>query len=371
MTGALATKKREGTKPRVSKFPATMQQMVRSGNYKSSVANQLEHFFVRSMQQYLSQLEDIGRRNVGSAVGSEALIREFDVATDNVIEAGQNTVKELRTTDAKRVKTAFRRIIAPYMVGNPLMERALAKPRGYPGDYLMMEHYYNDRVDFKDGLCGFFDKYALSRYGLIKARKVKIKKILAARLLSSKSLQDKWYVCSMGAGSGREWVEIQSEIGSKVVPGVQLTYIDWDAEALAYAKNRLRHNRIPEAITCVAANLLKFSESKMWDQHVGRYHLVYSLGVANYFYDTTLGIILNTGFRLLRPGGELIVTHKASETFDFTIPDWLCDWTFVQRSKEDFSRCFQEALTPFRGQYEWRLEWEAQEEMFGVAKRLA
>jgi SAM-dependent methyltransferase len=156
-----------------------------------------------------------------------------------------------------------------------------------------------------------------------------------------------------------------------MLPQVTLTCLDRDVEALAYAKTRLQNNRLLQEVEFLPADLLKFAESEAWPRHVGQYDVVYSLGVANYFYGTTLNIILDTGLRMLKPGGELIVTHKALETFNFVFADWFCDWIFVQRSKAEFTRCFQEALAPFQGQYEWRLEWRADEEMFGIAKRLA
>lgn len=341
----------------------------------SDQAGAIRRFFTAGLQRYLERLDDIARRHVGQAVGNPALIREFEDALETVLTAGELVADQLEPTVAKQLKAAFRRGIRSRVTGSPLVERGLAKPRGYPGDYLMMDIRYDDRVELGDGLRGLFDRYAFDHYRLIKERSETIKRIITSHLLDPARSGKPWRVCSMGSGPAREWVDLGQQLVARAssepaLPRVELTCLDRDTEALAYAKARLEGNPVLSSAEYAASDLLKFAEADSWSRYAGRYDLVYSLGVANYFYDTTLAIIIDTGFRLLQPGGSLIITHKALETFNFLFADWVCDWTFVKRSVTDFTRSFQEALAQFRGQFEWRMEWKPDEEMFGIAKRL-
>lgn len=346
-----------------------------SASVGADAAAKIRDFFMTDLQCYLEQLDGMAQRHVGQAVGDPTLVRQFEHALETVLEAGQRVADQLGPTVAKQLKAAFRRAIRPKIVGCPLVERGLTKPRGYPGDYLMMDVRYDDRVELGDGLRGLFDRYAFDHYRLIKERSEKIKRILTGDLLDPSRSGKPWRACSLGSGPCREWVDLGRQLGRRAasgpaLPSVALACLDRDTEALAYAKARLDGNPLLCSVEYEAADLLRFAQADRWPRYAGQYDLVYSLGVANYFYDTTLATIIDTGFRLLRVGGTLIITHKALETFNFVFADWVCDWTFVKRSVVDFTRSFQQALTPFRGQYEWRMEWRPDEEMFGIATRL-
>lgn len=368
------------TSPRSTRrAPADLARLadavIASAPLKPAAAAQVRRFLTADLQHYLDELAELARAHVGEAVGDAELFGQFERALETVLQAGERAAVDLPPPAVKRLKAAFRRVIQPHIIGSPLVERGLAKPRGYPGDYLMMDIRYDDRLELGHGLRGLFDRYAFERYRLIKTRSDTIKQILTAELLDPSRSGTSWRVLSMGSGPGREWVDLGQQQAHRAaerpaLPAVSLTCLDRDAEALAYAKARLEGNPLLCSAEYVNADLLGFARTPAWARHAEQYDLVYSLGVANYFYDTTLETIIDTGFRLLRVGGSLIITHKALETFNFAFADWVCDWTFVKRSVTDFTRTFQQALAPFRGQYEWRMTWKPDEEMFGIAKRL-
>ena len=179
---------------------------------------------------------------------------------------------------------------------------------------------------------------------------------------------------SLGSGSCREWADLDLQLHSGRLPStvrkVRLTCLDFDAEALAFGRRRLAGHPLLESVEFVETDLFGFTRAERWRNDLASYDLVSGLGIANYFYDTVLENILASAFTLVKPGGELMITHKGRSEFNFAVADWFCDWVFLKRSDQEFTALFHRALSEFDGTYEFRLEWEpCREIMFGIAKR--
>lgn len=181
---------------------------------------------------------------------------------------------------------------------------------------------------------------------------------------------------SLGSGPCREWVDLDREFratGAKqpAIRKAQLTCIDKDPEALAYGRARLAGNGVLESVEYVETDLFHFTKADRWRSREQSYDLIYGVGIANYFYEAMLQNVIASAVTLVKPGGELVITHKDRDTFNFPVADWLCDWVFLKRSAEEFSAVFEEALSASRGQFAYRLERIPNGEMFfGFAKRL-
>lgn len=332
-----------------------------AGDSDQATREAIAHFVVSDIGTYVQQLDALKERLVGRRLHDPALRMAFAQLTDGVIAAGEQTVAGFDKATAKRVKEAFRQAVRPLTAGNPFLERCLTKPRGYAGDYLMMENGYLNRVQMTGGLAGAFDRYFSDSYENVRQRKYKlcdaIRKLVLDEARGAASLK----MLSLGSGPCREWVELNEERSAgawqdRRVHLTRLICIDKDPEALAYARKQVVGNSLLESTEFIEADLFQFTKADRWRAEEQSYDFIYGVGIANYFYNAMLQNIIASAFTLVKPGGELMITHKAREGFNFPVADWLCDWVFLKRSAEEFSTVYQEALADVEGTFTFRLE---------------
>ncbi|MBI3321747.1 MAG: PilZ domain-containing protein, partial [Candidatus Omnitrophica bacterium] len=329
---------------------------------------------VRRYCQRLSELEGCVGRTVQRTTPNpkdEDLRQEFAQLCDGILERGEQLLQRVHSRRTQRlVKRAFRRILSPWTAGNPFIERCLMKPRGYPGDYMMMEMGYAFRPRLGDGLSGMFDRYFSDVYECVRYRK-DIAKERLRRLVTQES-SSPLRILSMGGGPCREWLELEQELPSnRTFRPVQFSCLDQDQEALDFARGHLSKNRLLTSVEYLRETLLSLSDAKKWTDRAQVYDFIYGMGIANYFYDETLTDILRGSFFMLKHGGELVVEHKDRERFRFAPADWLCDWTFVKRNEQGFSKVLLGALSGVKGTVDWRVERDRTGELvFGIARRI-
>ncbi len=341
----------------------------------AGVRQRITEFLTSNIARYLQHLNQLEDDLRGAGLVDLQLRARFANATNDVIAQGERVVAGLEKETTKRVKAAFREAIHPWTEGNPFIERCLTKPRGYAGDFAMMDGGYTNAPQTVGGLAGAFDRYFLDCYECVRQRKDNLRKHVRHYLLNGSREGRTLRMLALGSGPCREWADLDQErragaLKDKRVAKAHLTCIDLDPDALAYGRHRLADNCLLESVEYVETNLFGFTRDERWKSQEQSYDLIYGLGIANYFHDAMLESIIASAFTLVRPGGELMITHKDSQTFNFPVADWLCDWVFIKRSAEEYSALFQNALSAFQGAFEWRLEWEpCGEIMFGIAKR--
>ncbi len=341
------------------------------------IVQRIEQFFTSDVSRYLQEITVFEDRFAGEALQDPELRGVFADAGDRVIAEGERVVADLDKQTTKRVKEAFREAIRPWTAGNPSIERFLKKPRGYAGDFAMMDMGYDNQPALTGGLAGVFDRYFLDHFECVRQRKDKLRETIRQYLYDPTRRGSPLQMLSLGSGPCREWVELDRQY--RLTPTeraklnrTRLTGIDKDPEALAYGRSRLEGNSLLSSVELAEQDLFQFTKAERWRSREQSYDLIYGLGIANYFYDATLENIIACAFTLVKPGGELMITHKDSRTFNFPVAEWVCDWVFLKRSAEEFSHLFEEALSPFGGQYAYRLEPVPNGEIFyGIAKRIA
>lgn len=334
------------------------------------------NWFEKDVERFLEKIcqfekELIARFGNGEVdKGDVQLKNRFAGYCDSILESGESLTNSIIDRRVRReVKKLFRKVLNPYLRGNPIIERCLSKPRGYPGDYGMMEMAYNTNLYLPRGLRGFFDRYFWDQYECVRCRKdvakERIRKIVIPKTNPVRQ------ILSLGGGPCREWYDLYSEVRSSnnYTQSCFMT-LDQDPEALDFAKNRLKNNPLLKQANFIRDSLLTFSTSKFWQKLQGRFDLIYGMGIANYFYDETLARMVTRAFDLLKPGGQLIVEHKDRDAFKFAPADWLADWTFVIRGEPEFKKVFSDALRRHGlTAKHWIERDKTGELMFGVAEK--
>ncbi len=261
---------------------------------------------------------------------------------DKLAAAGDRL--ELSVNDAsltKAVKQRVRFLIGQFIYQSTVFRRGFEKPRGYPGDYMMLEIVYNDD-EVSEGIGKYIDRYGLDvPYSIaIRLRKDKMKEILYDFI--NNSTEDKLNILNLASGACRDIREMFDR-PIKYKGKVNLMCIDQDEVAIEYA-----HKKISEIDTGnIDINLIQGNILRLESLEIGADNsldMVYSIGIADYLQDRMLDKIFKNCYKKLKPGGKLVIAYKDRERHKPVSLNWYGDWCFVPRNEEEFTGLINAAM---------------------------
>ena len=239
------------------------------------------------------------------------------------------------------LRAAFRARIAPWFNQSWFMNRALSKPRGYPGDYQILEAIYDHAVNTSGGIGEVLDTYFLQNElaRAVLGRKDKCRNILQA--LIAKHPEESVAILDIACGPCREL----SDLGRNFSDAHHVFHgLDYDQEALDYAKRKAIEAGVSEKnITFTKQNVLKMISSDRNVATFGQFDLIYSVGLYDYLPDDILVRVLVGTLAMLNDKGQYVVAFKDSRRYDKTEYQWHVDWHFFQRTEEDCRRLLEQA----------------------------
>ncbi|MDP8298041.1 MAG: methyltransferase domain-containing protein [Candidatus Orphnella occulta] len=300
-------------------------------------------FIAKDCKEYICKFDAISRGLKNSSITKDEADNRVKNITDSILQKGNNLESLIDNKVAiKKVKEAFRAICGPLGYKGRVVKRAFDKPRGYPGDYLMIEAVY-DNKSISKGIGSSCDMYFLNdRYATaVRNRKDLMRQKLIHFLSNSDAVQIN--VLNIACGSCREIDEIFS---AKSIPDrkYKFTLIDHDDEALLFSKKALSSSKSKkielEFLQHDISNYIK--EQDRYVKILGKQDLVYSIGLADYLPDRILKKLILFCSKLLKPKGSLILAHKDKDAYKPVSTDWWCDWTFYPRNEDKLLNIIKE-----------------------------
>jgi extracellular factor (EF) 3-hydroxypalmitic acid methyl ester biosynthesis protein len=282
-------------------------------------------FFNKNVAGYLSLIKSIEEELRQNKLPKQSTQQNLNKATKEIVENGYSLASS--TNDRKLVnalKGGFRELIKPWMLKSLIMKRALEKPRGYPGDYQMLEYIYNGEPISKD-IGYYFDKGFLGSE-LVRSV-VNRKNLTKERIKSMVKVKHGLKILNLASGSCREIREMLKE---EQANGFFLTCLDQDEEALAFSKNALK-DRVD--IKFIQDDILSVTKAENKNLLADK-DLIYSIGLIDYLPDRVLKKIIKSLFDGLKPGASLLLSHKDHGVYSPIQEEWLSDWMFVPRDEK-------------------------------------
>jgi len=237
---------------------------------------------------------------------------------------------EADTPLLRQTQARFRNVIEPWFSLSWYMRHALAKPRGYAGDYQMLTAIYEGRTK-SQGLGGYIDAYFLqTELGqAIKNRLLMARQFLVDELLVRRRMT----VLDVASGPGREYT------GPFDLPDdclMQVACVDQDEAALDCIQQTIVPQLPPQIqLEGVQHNALKMGNSKRNIEVFGQRDVIYSVGLFDYI-PTRLLIRMLAGLRnSLAEGGVVYLAFKDCRFYNAAKYQWLVDWYFYQRTEEE------------------------------------
>jgi hypothetical protein len=295
---------------------------------------QVSNFFLQDVLNYISEIIALVP-HLSKQDYSMDLEKKLDQLNTQILLKGY-CLEELLSdkTVMQRIKENFRQLVGVWVYKSVIVKRGFDKPRGYPGDYQMLEIVYDNKPISRNIGSYFDNNFLKSPYAVaVRIRKNRLRELLEKFIGETKL--NKFNIFNIACGSCREILELLPNLATR--SSVLFTCLDWDEEALNFSRDIL----LPIAPQNVEFKFVKEDIMNMVkDEKVARsffgQNLVYSIGLIDYLPDRVLKKLIQALYGLLQKDGKLILTHKNREkTFPSIPPDWFCDWKFVSRNKEE------------------------------------
>lgn len=294
-------------------------------------------FFTKDVKNFSQKLNKLKSDLETAGFSSTMANKKFQALANEVIKKAEKLEKQVDYKLLKKIKSTFRMLLIDGPVyKSSFVKRAYDKPRGYSGDYQMIELFYNNQPTSK-GIGFYGDKYILNDdyVRAVRNRKDSMSQILSKFVKSTKLSSIN--ILNIGCGSCRE---IRELFGSdlKISKKMVFTFIDQDKGALNFSQKTFKQmsDQIPGNVTFrfVKENVLNLLNNKYKKKFAGQ-NMIYSIGLADYLPDAFLGRLIRFCFDLLEPKGTLIIAHKNIKKYKAIAPDWFCGWNFFPRNKRN------------------------------------
>ncbi len=234
--------------------------------------------------------------------------------------------------------------IFPYFMRSRFAQRAYFKPKGYAGDFLMMEAIYKNEPD-GDGTLGLLvDRYCLDTppARAVRERRMLLSQILereVAKRLSCPTVHgEKVKVMNLACGSNRELFDFLARFGQTQM--VEALCIDADKDALKYSDEKVNVFRHDAKIRLMQENVIKWSLGRS-KHDFSRQDIIYSAGLTDYLDDRLFTAMVKKAWDYLRPGGLLILSNFSINNPNKAWMDHILQWKLIHRSEEDMERLFR------------------------------
>ncbi len=232
----------------------------------------------------------------------------------------------------------FRQRTDRFFAKSYLMHRARTWPRGYPGDYEIIESAYNNRAT-SQGMGRLLDRYFLASTLArgIQHRREMMREMLATEL----RCRQRTRVLNIGCGPCREVLELAPVIRQT---NAHFTNIDFDTDALLFSAHRLREAGIAEHVDFRQYNAIRMVNAQKNLREFGQFDVIYTIGLLDYLSDEILVRMIKALHAILNPNGLLIGVFKDSDQYETEDYHWLVDWSgFLQRTAEESRALFDRA----------------------------
>ncbi len=228
--------------------------------------------------------------------------------------------------------------IFPYINRSRFVERAYYKPKGYAGDFLMMEHIYAN-VPMGDGRFGeLIDAYSLQRPGslAIRGRRRLLARQLAEHSAPIAGRGERVNIMNLACGPNRELFDFLADCDYS--EAIEALCVDIDSEALQYTNQHVNIFPHRASVRLMSENVIKWALGRVSHQ-IEQQDIIYSAGLCDYLDVRLFRALINRCHEHLKPGGVLLLGNFSPYP-DSIFLDKLLRWELLYRTGDDLREIF-------------------------------
>lgn len=236
---------------------------------------------------------------------------------------------------------AFKELF-PYFMRSRFAERAYYKPKGYAGDFMMMELVYRQEPEGDGKLGRLIDGWLLKQAPAQAVRNRRrllyrlLDRICCKRLESAQSI----HLMNLACGPSRELFDLLTTCDYS--HRVNALCIDIDAEALQYVHQHVDTTSHQAHIRLMHENVIKWALGRS-NQDLGAQDVIYCSGLCDYLDRRLMLRLINRCHSQLVPGGVLILGNFAPTNPDRLFMDNILYWRLIYRDEQDLKDIFADS----------------------------
>ncbi len=289
------------------------------------------------------EMDEIERFYASRRGDERELVKEVTAAIHRVCDVCRDLedIAGVRSDLVKQKQKWLRKKTDPHFSMSYFCNHARTWPRGYPGDFEILEGIYRN-VPLSSGMGYLLDLFFLNTTlaVAVKERLATLREMLRGELVK----RDRPSVLDIACGSCREVFELTPEIGAS---GAEFTCLDFDSDSLSFSSDRLSYTMIHGQISFRKYNAIRMVNHERNVREFGYQDIVYSTGLFDYLTDDVLVKMIRALYDLTNPGGKMISSFKDCNMYKTQIYHWFADWdAFYQRTEKDCLQLFKEADIP-------------------------
>ncbi len=228
--------------------------------------------------------------------------------------------------------------LTPYVLMSNILKRSYTKPRGYAGDYLTIAQMY-DNKPIGNGKTGeLLDRITLQNAACtaVKNRRGLLAKEIFKTVNENNGSPT--HITSFASGPAQELFDVYEHIDNP--ESLKSHLIDIDLKALAFVSDKIENSSQKIKMDLHQANLIYLALGRR-QLPLPPQDLVYSIGLIDYFNDQLVIKLINYAYKLLKPGGRIILGNFHTGNKLKAFMDYVLDWRLIHRSEDDMNRLFE------------------------------
>jgi extracellular factor (EF) 3-hydroxypalmitic acid methyl ester biosynthesis protein len=239
--------------------------------------------------------------------------------------------------------------IFPYFMRSRFAERTYYKPKGYAGDFLMMEMIYRNKPDGDGKLGTLVDEWLLNS---IPAKAVRGRRELLSKQLKALSRErleqgNSIRIMNLACGPNRELFDFLSQCDYS--EKIEALCVDIDSEALQYTNQHVNVFPHKASIRFMNENLIKWALGRV-RHNFGLQDIIYSSGLTDYLDRRLFLALIGKCYEQLKPGGILMIGNFSTNNPDRIFMDYVLHWKLEHRDEIELEDLF--ANSSFGGNLE-------------------
>jgi extracellular factor (EF) 3-hydroxypalmitic acid methyl ester biosynthesis protein len=223
----------------------------------------------------------------------------------------------------------------------PFSHRSFTKPRGYAGDFEMMNQLYRNDFEGESIFAAALHHYFINEPAgqAVRNRREYLKrKIVYSSMKFQKA--EGTHIASIACGPAQELVDSMDRLG-EIRSNFYFDCIDQDEVSLQGALINLKRKGIPDNVKVSFKNLaIKNIIARGLTE--GKYDLVYSAGLFDYFSEPVAKMAAKVLLKSVKPGGQLIIGNFSKSNPTLALMNLAWDWHLIYRSEGELKSLFSD-----------------------------
>jgi len=214
-----------------------------------------------------------------------------------------------------------------------LQHRARFKPRGYAGDYELLERICAQKC-CADPLGQAFDAYFQRQAAphAVRCRTQAVAAAIVAQGLTRVSLP--FRVVSVGSGPAQDVYQALAVLPESRRQSMQVVLLDLDPDALDFARRRLAPLLPQAALHCLHENLSRLPVRPKKAQLLAAADVLVCTGLFDYLDDASAVAMLRLFWQQLAPAGLMLVGNFAPHNPTRAYMEWIGNWYLIYRTRQ-------------------------------------